>query len=170
MRLFQAKVSAVAAESTKVLIVAGDIEADAAKSVEADLAAVLTQYLSTERQVNEKAKDLLERTGRGQADYGRVRVQIAETLGIRVGDDAMDYVLDQLVLALHNSPHVDEIFAEDVELRRKMRTVLRKHTSDTSELDAEVRGQLKNLKEGTPAWEIEYAKQLELVRRKRGLQ
>ena len=37
-----------------------------------------------------------------------------------------------------------------------------------SELDAEVRGQLRNLKEGTSQWDIEYARVLEQVKRKRG--
>jgi hypothetical protein len=37
------------------------------------------------------------------------------------------------------------------------------------ELDSEVRGRIKNLEEGTAAFDIEYAKVMEQMRRKKGL-
>jgi hypothetical protein len=38
-----------------------------------------------------------------------------------------------------------------------------------AELEAEVRAQLKHVKEGTAQWDIEHARVLEAVKRKRGL-
>jgi hypothetical protein len=38
-----------------------------------------------------------------------------------------------------------------------------------STLDAEVRAQLRHVREGTRDWEIEYAKVLEQVKRRKGL-
>ncbi|HQY63971.1 MAG TPA: DUF507 family protein, partial [Polyangiaceae bacterium] len=94
--------------------------------------------------------------------------QLAETMGIKVGDEMLDYLLDQVVQSFHHSNHVDEIFAEDVELRRQMVPFFKKHMAHDAELDAEVRLQLRHLKEGTSTWDVEYARVMEGVRRKRG--
>jgi hypothetical protein len=169
MRLYSGKVSTIAAEVVRALLASSDIEAERPKEVEADVAAVLGQYLSDEREVNDRAKDVLERTGKPQTDYQRVRALVADEKGIKVGDDTLDYLLDQVVEMLMHSNHVDEVYVEDVELRRKMAPVFKKHMAVDSALDAEVRGQLRNLREGTREWEVEYARVLEQVKRKKGL-
>jgi hypothetical protein len=169
MRLYSGKVSTIAAEVVRALLASSDIEAERPKEVEADVAAVLGQYLSDEREVNDRAKDVLERTGKPQTDYQRVRALVADEKGIKVGDDTLDYLLDQVVEMLMHSNHVDEVYVEDVELRRKMAPVFKKHMAVDSALDAEVRGQLRNLREGTREWEVEYARVLEQTKRKKGL-
>jgi hypothetical protein len=119
--------------------------------------------------VDEKTRDLLQRTSRGPTEFPRVRQQIAEHHGIKVGDDALDYLLDQVVEMLLHSHHVEEVYSEDVVLRRKMAPIFKKYMAADSELEAEVRAQLRHLKEGTAQWDIEYARVLEAVKRKRGL-
>ncbi len=169
MRLYSGKVPTIAAEVVRALLTSNDIEAERPKEVEADVAAVLAQYLSDEREVNERAKDVLERTGKPQADYQRVRGLIADEKGIKVGDETLDYLLDQVVEMLMHSSHVDEVYVEDVELRRKMAPVFKKHMAVDSALDAEVRGQIRHVREGTREWEIEYGRVLEQTKRKKGL-
>jgi len=169
MRLYGSKAPAIAHEVTTSLLSAGDIESEAPKEVEADVLAVLNQYVAMEKDVNEKAKELLERTGRGHGELGRVRAQIAEHSGIKVGDETLDYLLDQVVSIFHHSSNVDEIYVEDVDLRRKMRPIFKKYMSADADLEAEVRAQLKHVTEGTRTWDIEYARVLEQVKRKRGL-
>ena len=169
MRLYSGKVSPIATEVVRALLAAKDIEAETPKEVEADIAAVLNQYLSDEREVNERAKDVLERTGKPQSEYQRVRALVADEKGIKVGDETLDYLLDQVVEMLMHSGNVDEVYVEDVELRRRMAPVFKKHMAVDSSLDAEVRAQLKHVREGTRDWEIEYAKVLEQVKRRRGL-
>lgn len=169
MRLYANKIPEIAAACTKALLAAGDIESEAPREVEADLASVLRAYLDAEQKVNERTKDLLQRSGRNQSEYGKVRVQMAEQAGIKVGDDAMDYVLDQLIEIMHHSSNVDEIYVEDVVMRRKVREVLRKYAGAQDELDAEVRAQLRHVQEGSRVWDIEYARVLEQVKRRRGL-
>ena len=171
MRLYGSKAPTIAQEVVKTLVGAKDIEVEdpaAQREVVADVESVLKSYLDTEKIVEEKTRDLLQRTGRGQTEYTRVREQIAEHHGIKVGDYALDYLLDQVVEMLMHSNHVDEVYSADVELRRKMAPIFKRHMGE-SDLDAEVRAQLKHLKEGTPAWEIEYAKVMGAVKRKRGL-
>ena len=169
MRLYSGKVQAIATEVVRALLAAKDVEAERPKEVEADVAAVLNQYVTAEREVNERAKDLLERTHKPATEYQRVRQLVADEKGIKVGDDALDYLLDQVVEMLMHSHNVDEVYVEDVELRRSMAPIFKKHMAVDSTIDAEVRAQLRNLREGTREWEVEYARVLEQVKRKKGL-
>lgn len=169
MRLYAGKVPAVATEVVRALLAPHAIEAERPKEVEADVAAVLNQYLSDERDVNERAKDVLERTRKPQTEFQRVRLLVADEKGIKVGDETLDYLLDQVVEMLMHSNNVDEVFVEDIDLRRTMAPVFKKHMAVDSTLDAEVRAQLRHVREGTRDWEIEYAKVLEQVKRRKGL-
>jgi uncharacterized protein len=169
MRLFGAKVSPLANDVVRTLVTSKDIETDAQREVVADVESVLKSYLDTERVVDEKTRELLQRTGRGTNEFSRVREQIAVHHGIKVGDEALDYLLDQVVEMLMHSNHVEEVFSEDVELRRKMAPIFRRYMAADAELEAEVRAQLRHVKEGTAQWDIEHARVLEAVRRKRGL-
>jgi hypothetical protein len=169
MRLYSGKVSAIASEVVRALLASNDIESESPKEVEADVASVLKQYLSDEREVNDRAKDLLERTGKPQSEYQRVRALVAEEKGIKVGDETLDYLLDQVVEMLMHSSNVEEIYVEDVDLRRKMAPVFKKHMAVDAALDGEVRAQIRHVREGTREWEVEYARVLEQVKRKKGL-
>ena len=139
MRLYSGKVSAIATEVVRALLASTDIEAEAPKEVEADIAAVLNQYLADEREVNERAKDVLERTGKPQTEFQRVRALVADEKGIKVGDDALDYLLDQVVEMLMHSGNVDEVYVEDIELRRRMAPVFKRHMAVDASLDARER-------------------------------
>lgn len=172
MRLYGAKVPTIAQEVVRALLSSKDIEVEGAAAqaeVVKDVEAVLRSYLDTERVVDQKTRELLERTGRGTSEFGRVRQQVAEHHGIKVGDEALDHLLDQVVEMLMHSAHVEEVFAEDVALRRRMAPIFKKHMGVDGDLDAEVRAQIRHVREGTAQWDIEYARVLETVRRKRGL-
>jgi uncharacterized protein len=167
MRLYGSKVPSIAQEVVRALVSQKDIETDAPKEVQADIEAVLKSYLDAERAVDEKTRELLQRTGRGTGEFQKVRTQIAESSGIKVGDEALDYVLDQLVEMLMHSNHVEEVYAEDVALRRHMAPIFKKHMGVDAELETEVRAQLRHVKEGTSQYDIEHARVLEQVKRKR---
>ena len=169
MRLYGVKVAPIAQEVVRSLIASKDIETDAQREVIADVEAVLKSYLDTEKVVDDKTRELLQRTGRGTGEFSRVRQQVAEHHGIKVGDDALDYLLDQVVEMLMHSNHVEEVFSSDVELRRKMAPVFKRYMAADTELEAEVRAQLRHVKEGTAQWDVEYARVLDVVKRKRGL-
>jgi hypothetical protein len=169
MRLYGAKVAPIAQEVVRSLVTAKDIETDAQREVVADIEAVLKSYLDTERIVDDKTRELLQRTGRGPTEFTRVRQQVAEHHGIKVGDETLDYLLDQVVHMLLHSSHVEEVFSEDVDLRRKMAPIFKRYMAADAELEAEVRAQLRHVKEGTSQWDIEYARVLEATKRRRGL-
>ena len=169
MRLFAGRVSPIAQEIVKVLVSAGDIEAEHPTEVVIDVEAVLKNYLSMEKDVNDKTRELLERTGRGNEQFSRVREQIADSKGIKVGDETLDYLLDQVVEMFGHSKNVDEIYAQDIELRRKMAPIFKRHMGEDEKIDGEVRAQLKHVKEGSREWDIEYSRMVEVIKRKRGL-
>lgn len=169
MRLHSARVPQLAAEMVSSLVSTGDIECESPKEVQRDIESVLEQYIRDEQEVTDRAKDLLAARGLPPGDMGKLRRLIADERKLKIGDDAIDYVLDQLVEMLMHSGNVDEIYAEDVELRRKLRGPLRAQVAVEDELQAEVRGRLKHVKEGTSLWEVEYRRMMEEIKRRKGL-
>jgi hypothetical protein len=169
MRLHSAKIPDLAKQIVDSLLVQGDVESDNPGEVRADVQAVLEQYVRDEQQIVERAKEVLAARGLPPTDLSRIRRLVAQERGIKIGDEAIDYVLDQLIEMLMHSQSVDEIFADDVTLRRKMRDPLRKHAQLDDELHAEVKNQLKHVKEGSTLWEVEYQRMLEDIRRRKGL-
>jgi len=169
MRLHSAKVPQIAAEMVGALLSEGDVESDSPKEVGLDIASVLNQYIRDEQEVSEQAKSMLAARGLAQTEYSRIRKLVAEERKIKLGEDAIDYLLDQLVEMLMHSANVDEIFAEDYVLRRKMRDPLRRQFAEDEEIEAQVRGQLKHVQEGTSVWEVEYRRMMEEIKRRKGL-
>jgi len=169
MRLHSAKIPDLAKQIVDSLLVQGDVESDNPSEVRADVQAVLEQYVRDEQQIVERAKEVLAARGLPPTDLSRIRRLVAQERGVKIGDEAIDYVLDQLIEMLMHSQSVDEIFADDVTLRRKMRDPLRKHAQLDDELHAEVKNQLKHVKEGSTLWEVEYQRMLEDIRRRKGL-
>jgi hypothetical protein len=170
MRLYSSKVAAIAADIVRKLITEGDIETDSPKEVERDVEGVLNEYLRLDHEVDAKTRELMDGRKLPPTDYGRVKKSVAEQKGHKTGDDTIDFLLDQIVEAFMFSASVEEVFADDVTLRRKMTPVLRMHMDVDDELDREARGRLKHLQEGTEAFQIEYAKTIELLKRSKGIQ
>ena len=169
MKLFSGKIGIIAAELVKVLVEQDAIETEEPSEVELDIEAVLKEYVRTDRHLTEKSKDICEEKGLPFSAFPKIKKQLADRRGFATGDDALDYLMEQLIGAFMQSRFVEEIFLEDHELKLAMRTVLRKHTEIEDELDKEARAQLKNLQEGTQDWEIEYSKTMAQIKRKRGL-
>jgi uncharacterized protein len=169
MKLFSGKVDIIAAEITRSLLEGGDMETDSPDEVQLDIGAVLKEYIRTDRDLTEKAKDLCEKKGMPYSAFSKVKRQLADRAGFIVGDEGLDYIMDQLIGAFMHSQFVDEIYTEDNELKVKMRAILKRYTEIEEELDTEARSKIKNLQEGTRDWEIEYGKAMEQVRRRKGL-
>jgi uncharacterized protein len=169
MRLYSGKVAAIAGDIVKMLTESSDIETKSAREVQADIEAVLNQYLRTEKEAADKAKDAMQSRGIPTTDFTRMKKLAAEQMGIKIGDETIDYLLDQILEILMHSANVDEIFSEDIVLRRKMAPILKRHMAVDEELEREVRGKLKHVEEGTRTWEVEYARIMEDIRRRKGL-
>jgi len=169
MRLYSARIPKLAAEMVTALLKDGDVEADSPKEVQADVEAVLNQYMRDEQSVSERAKEVVSQRGLAQSEFGRMKKLVADERKIKIGEDAIDYILDQLVEMLMHSANVGEVFVEDYVLRRKMRDPLRKLAAEEDELQAEVRAQLRHVKEGSSVWEVEYRRMMDDIKRRKGL-
>lgn len=169
MRLFSAKVPGIASEMVELLTTDGAIECEDRSEVVRDVEAVLQQYVRDEQEVSDKARDLLAARGLPHTDLGKMRRLVADQRKLKIGDDAIDYLLDQLVEMLMHSTNVAEVFVEDWELRKRMRDPLRKQATEEESLQEEVRGRLKHVEEGSALWEIEYRRMMEDIKRRKGL-
>ncbi len=97
-----------------------------------------------------------------------MRKLTAEQKGIKIGDELLDYLLDQLIEMLMHSGNVDEVYSEDHELRRRMRPILKKYLEIDEAIETEVRGKLKHVQEGSRTWEVEYQRVLGDIQRREG--
>lgn len=169
MRLFSGKIPVISDEVVRVLTSEGDIETEQPNEVVLDIESVLKEYLRFERSVADEAKNRLESRGLPYGQLGKMRSQVAKEKGAPQADDVLPYLIDQLLSLLFHSKNVDEIFAEDTALRKKITNILRKHMDVGGELDEEVRSKIKNLEEGTASFEIEYQRVMGELKRKKGL-
>lgn len=169
MRLYAGRIAPMSEEIVKALADSEAIEVESRAEVVRDLESVFESYLATEREATERAKDALQARGLPPTELPRLKKLAAEQKGIKVGDETMDYLLDQLIEMLMHSGNVDEVYVEDHVLRRTMRPIVKKHIEVDLEIDAEVRGKLKHVQEGSRTWEVEYQRILGDIQRRKGL-
>jgi len=169
MRLYSGKIAPLSEELVKALADNKDIETESRREVVQDLESVFSNYLRLEREASDRAKDLMQQRSLPPSELPRMRKLAAEQKGIKVGDELLDYLLDQLIEMLMHSGNVDEVYAADHDLRRRMRPVLKKYLEVDEAIDGEVRGKLKNLQEGSRTWEVEYQRVLGDIQRRKGL-
>lgn len=169
MRIPKARVPQVAAQILQSLIQHKDVETENPNEVQLDIEAVLNQYVRDEQEITEKARDTIAKRGLPSSQLSRVKQQLAEQRQLKIGEEAVDYLVDQLIEFLMHSHNVDEIYAPDHRLRRLIREPLRQVGDAEGALRDEVRAQMKHVKEGTAVWEVEYQRIMEDVRRRKGL-
>jgi hypothetical protein len=170
MKLYPGKVETIAAEIIHRLVDDGDIETGNRQEAQLDVASVLNEYLRVDKELTDRAKDILEIRGLGYSAFGRTKRQLAEQREFGLGEEGITWICNQLIEIFMSSAHIDEIFSDDVTLRRKLKDILRKHMAVDEELDQEVRQKIKNLQEGTSAWEVEYNRVMEQMKKKHGLE
>lgn len=169
MKLYAGKIDPIATEIIARLTQDGDIEVTDRGEAELDVASVLKEYLRVDKELTERAKDILEIRGLGYSHFGRTKRSLAEQKDFALGDEAPTWIINQLLETFMQSAHIEEIYADDATLRRKVRDVLRTHMAVDDELDREVRQRIKNLEEGTQTWEIEYARVMDQMKQKFGI-
>jgi hypothetical protein len=170
MRLYSSKVGAIVHDIVKTLVDTELVEIESSRvgEVELDIESVLKEYIRAERQLTEKAKDLAHSRGLDYSSHQKIKRQLAKRQEFGLYDDAVGYIANQMIETLLHSRNVEEIYAEDRELRAAIAPVLKAQMSTGDELDKEVRRRIKNLEEGTSDWEIRYAQTLERLKIARG--
>ncbi len=171
MRLYRTQIPRLAEEILHTLVEEGDllVEKTAFSEAEADIRAVMEEYLRTENRLVQEVRDHMEKRQITYDQFGKLKSELFEERGHPSGDEGVRYMVNQILESFMLSSHVDEVFSDDGTMRKKIMITFRKHLIDEASLDKEVRGRLKHLREGTPGWDIEYRRVLEEVRRKKGL-
>src|SRR3954454_3766834 len=171
MRLYPKVIPIIAREVVQKLMQESDIEVEALRIADAemDLAAIMREYLANEERVNQATREALERRGYDHSKFNQVKREMADVRGFKMGDEGIDYIINQMIEFLLISRNVEEVFAEDHQIRKKIYQVFKKHLDVDEDIDREARARLKHLAEGTQAWEIEYQKTVEQIRRNKGL-
>ncbi|MGF1509360.1 MAG: DUF507 family protein [Myxococcota bacterium] len=171
MRLYRKIIPKIAKELVNRLRGDGDIEVDDQKLEEAelDVAAILVEYCNAEDRLNQETKDALSRRGLSAERFGQVKKGLAEARGHKTGEEGLEFVINQMLEALMHSRNVEEVFAEDHEMRKKITETMRKYLGIDEEIDREARSRLKNMREGSVDWEVEYERLVGQLKRARGL-
>jgi len=170
MRLFSGKIDVIADDVVRNLTSSGDIEVESEEEVRLDIQAVLKEYLRMDREISDEAKNRMEVRGQGYSNLGRTKAQVSKERGAPPPDEILPYILEQILNMLFHSNNVAEIYAEDIDLRTKITLILKQHMDVEGELDKEVRSKIKNMQEGTAAFEVEYERVMSQMKRKRGLE
>ncbi|MBX7097126.1 MAG: DUF507 family protein [Myxococcaceae bacterium] len=171
MRLFPKVIPIVSREVIARLMSDKDIEVEATRinDAELDLAAIMREYLTQEEKVNQATREALERRGYDHSKFAQVKREMADVRGFKMGDEGIEDVINQMLEFLLISRNVEEVFSADNVMRMKIFEVMKKHLDVDDDIDREARSRLKHLQEGTSAFEIEYQKTVEQIRRARGL-
>ena len=169
MRLYSGKIDTIAAEVISRLSTDGDLEVSDAKEAQLDVAAVLKEYIRVDRELTDRAKDILQIRGLPHSHLARTKRQLAEQKDFGLDEEAVSWITTQLLETFMQSRNIEEVFGEDVQLRKKIKEIVTKHMKVDDELDGEVRQRMKNIQEGTDAWEIEYGRVMEQIKQKHGI-
>ena len=169
MRLYSGKIDTIAAEVISRLTSDGDLEVSDQKEAQLDVAAVLKEYIRVDRELTDRAKDILQIRGLPHSHLARTKRQLAEQKDFGLDEEAVSWITTQLLETFMQSRNIEEVFGEDVQLRKKIKEIVSKHMKVEDELDGEVRQRMKNIQEGTDAWEIEYGRVMEQIKQKHGI-
>ena len=171
MRLYPKVIPTIAREVVQTLMQDGDVEVETMRvnDAEMDMASVMKEYLAAEERVNGATREALERRGYEHSRFNQVKREMADVRGFKMGDEGIEYVIGQMMEQLLVSRNVEEVFSDDLGLRKKIFGIFKRHLDVDDEIDREARARLKHLQEGTSAWDVEFGKTIELLRRSRGL-
>lgn len=171
MALYRKIIPKIARDIVRTLCSKEAIEVEDSRMSEAelDLAAVIVAHLDTEEEISQEASETLSRLGMPKDRFSQMKQRFAERRGVKIGEEGISYLLSQLLEALFASKNIEEIYAEDMELRKTLKECLDKATKVSDEVDKEARAKLKNVREGTPEWDIEYPRMIATIKRQKGL-
>jgi hypothetical protein len=94
---------------------------------------------------------------------------MADEWGHPTGDDVERFLARQFVENFMISRFIEEVYAEDKDLYKKVLAILRDQHVDEHALRDEAREQIKNIPEGTVDYEIALSKALKEVKKRHGL-
>lgn len=171
MKFYPKVIKAIARDVIQKLTADKDIEVETLRisAAEEDMEAIMREYVAMEERVNAATREAMERRKCDASRFSQIKREMADVRGFKSGDEGIDFIINQMLEFLLVSRNVEEVFSDDPTMRRKINLIIRKHLTMDEEIDREARNRLKHLQEGTSAWDIEYRKTVEQLRRAKGL-
>lgn len=171
MKLYKAKIPDIARAVIESLCKEGAIEVlqENRHEAEQDIVAILEEYLRRDNDLREEVREYMSAASLPYDQYGRTRTQLAERSGHPTGDDVQRFLARQTVENFMISRFVDEVYAEDKDLYKRVREIIEGFDVDERALRQEAAEQVKNLSEGTVDYEIALSKAMRDVKRRHGL-
>lgn len=172
MALYRKVIPKIARDVIRTLLSKNAIEVDDARIAEAelDVAAVLVGHLDQVEAVGHEAKEALQRRGLSMDKFNQTKARFAEMKGIKIGEEEPDYLTGQILEALFASKNIEEIYFEDKDMRKLIKESLFKAISVSQDIEQEAKSRLKNIKEGTLEWDIEFPRMVSAIKRQKGLE
>ena len=135
MRLYPKPIPAISHETIQRLVRDEHIEVEALRIADAemDLSAIMREYLTHEERVNQATREALGRRGYDDSKFNQVKREMADVRGFKIGDEGVEYVIDQRIEFLLISRNVEEVFAPDGVIRDKMRAIMSRHLATEPE-------------------------------------
>ncbi len=97
MKLYSGKIDSLAGEIVSRLVNDGDIEVSERAEAELDVASVLKEYLRVDRELTERAKDIMEIRGLPYSNFGRIKRTLADEKEFGLGEEGITWILNQLL-------------------------------------------------------------------------
>jgi len=171
MKLYRARIPTIATTVIAELCKTEEIEVEAANRAEAelDLIAVMEEYLRREMELRETVREHMARHSIPYDRYGETRGKVASASQHPTGDDVERFLARQFVEAFMISRFVEEVYADDRDLYKRVLDILRGFHVDERALREEAREKVKNVREGTVDYEIALSKAIKEVKRRHGL-
>jgi len=171
LRFYPKLIPTIAKEIVSELTSGGHIEVadESVDDAREDFASIMREYQQREGSLTESAEAMLIRRDWPRSKLAEAKQIVASQRRLPMGDDALDYVIEQMLEFMLISNHIEEVYAPDNVLRKRIVLILRKFGKLDDEVEQEVRARLKHLEEGTADWEIQYKRVKETIRRNKGM-
>jgi hypothetical protein len=171
MKLYRAKVPAIANAIIERLSSSGAIEVTPDNRLEAekDIVAIMEAFLERDSQLRSAVKDRMARHNIPYNRFGRTRAQLAEQWGHPLGDDVDRFLARQAVEGFMISNFVEEVYEEDSIIYKAILEVLRENDVDEDALREEAKTKIKNVREGTMEYELALQRAVRDVKKRHGL-
>jgi len=171
MRLYRAKIPQIAKDVITTLEADGDIEVLATDREEAekDLIAIMEEYVRRDMSLRDQIRDHMAHRKIPYNEYGRTKKRMAEEMDHPIGEDVERFLGRQFIENMLISRFIEEVYADDSDMYKKVLGVLRGHHVDEREIRDEAVAKIKNIDEGTVDYEIALQRAVRDVKKRRGL-
>jgi hypothetical protein len=129
----------------------------------------MEEYRRRDMRLRDRIKDHMAARKIPYSEYGRTRKRLADESGHPMGDDVERFFCRQFIENLLISRFVEEVYAEDRIMYKKIMEVLTGHDVDEREIRDEAVAKIKNVQEGTVDYEIALQAAVKDVKKRRGL-